>query len=61
MLPYMTAKVKKERKSISKFGGINNTVSRGDGELVEAINTSGKRYPALACRDARGGAKKNRC
>lgn len=58
MLPYMTAKVKKERKSISTFGGINQTVSRGDGELTECNNTSGRRHPALSCRSGRIEVKK---
>lgn len=53
MLPYMTSNVKRERKSISKFGGLNRTVSRGDGELKECINTSGRNYPAMSSSEPR--------
>lgn len=54
MLPYMKSDVKKERKSIEKFGGLNCTVSKKDGELTDCINTSGRYYPALATRERRG-------
>lgn len=47
-LPYMTSDVKKERISISTFGGLNRTVSQKNGELTECKNTSGRKYPALS-------------
>lgn len=54
MLPYAKSNVKKDRKSIDKFGGLNRTVSKYDGELTDCINTSGRHYPALSSRKKRG-------
>lgn len=54
MLPYMTSNVKKGRKSISGFGGLNITAQKSDGELTDCKNTSGRHYPALSSRLPRG-------
>ena len=53
MLPFMRNSLNIQRKSISRFGGLNRTESRTTGEFSDCLNTSADKFPALCTRKKR--------
>ena len=53
MLAFMPTNVKKKRKSIKVFGGINDRLDKGDGELTDSVNMCARDFPYISSRKPR--------